>query len=337
MSFATDIGFIQTRPTSRLGDLERITALLDRAEPRVRRRFLELVEGSRSLASLERVSDLIARGRIEEALRLVDDIGPGVATALEQAYAAAGLSAAAALRSTTDRFLDFNTLNARSLSSLQVTRARLVAEITSNQRAALMDSILEGVGAGLRPDQIARDFRSTIGLTQHQRRIVANYRRALEDGSARALSRQLRDRRFDGSVSRALASRGADRVPLTPAQIDRMTERYRQKFVALRADTIARTETTQAVAAGDHEMFQQAIDEGAISASALKNVWITAGDERVRSSHRAMNGQQRPFGQPFTSGDGNSLRFPGDPNAPGSDTINCRCVIRRTLSRRGQR
>lgn len=337
MAAAAPITSITVQPVAQLSELERIVALLDRAEPQVRRRFIELVEGSRKIADLNRLARLIEGGRIEEALALVDDIGPGVASALEQAYTAAGLSAAAALRSATDRFIDFNTLNARSVSTLQTTRARLVREITRGQREAILDSIVEGTSLGLRPDQIAPRVREAIGLTRAQRRQVENYRQALRNGSASALRRQLRDRRFDATVRRGLLGQGADRVPLTEEQIDRMVERYRQRFVQHRAATIARTETTAAVSAGDQEMFQQAIDEGAIQPDDIKNVWITAADERVRDSHRAMNRQERPFGEPFVSGDGNLLRFPGDPSAPASDTIQCRCVIRRTLKRRIRR
>lgn len=319
--------------TGNLSDLQRLTALLDRAEPRVRRRFLDLVGAARANAGLERISDLISEGRINEAIAVVDDIGPGLATALEQAYTAAGLSAAAALRPEADRFIDFNSLNARSVETLGATRARLVAEITTSQRATLVNAVSDGFATGLRPDQIARDVRQGIGLTNNQRLIVQNYRRQLEQGSLAALDRQLRDRRFDSTVRRA--ARGE--IALSGVQIDRMVERYRERWVQYRSNVIARTETTAAVNAGDMEMFQQAIDEGAIDAEAVVQRWVTAGDERVRSSHRAMNGQEQPMGEPFMSGAGNRLRFPGDPLGPASDTIQCRCVIRRTLSERGRR
>ena len=59
----------------------------------------------------------------------------------------------------------------------------------------------------------------------------------------------------------------------------------------------------------------------------------TAAYERVRVSLVAMNGQSRDLQEPFTSGAGNSLRFPGDPLGPASDTVNWRCVVARTLKR----
>ena len=38
-----------------------------------------------------------------------------------------------------------------------------------------------------------------------------------------------------------------------------------------------------------------------------------------------MGGQLRRRGVPFRSGNGNALRYPGDPQAPASDVIQCRC------------
>ena len=84
----------------------------------------------------------------------------------------------------------------------------------------------------------------------------------------------------------------------------------------------------------DEEMWQQAIDAGVVDAADVVGVWWTATDERVRPSHSFMHQQERPFGEPFVSGNGNNLRFPGDPAAPASDTINCRCVVARDIPAR---
>lgn len=56
-------------------------------------------------------------------------------------------------------------------------------------------------------------------------------------------------------------------------------------------------------------------------------IWTTMQDDRVRDSHMNMNGQCRPVGHAFVSGEGNRLRYPHDPAAPMSETAGCRCVI----------
>lgn len=55
--------------------------------------------------------------------------------------------------------------------------------------------------------------------------------------------------------------------------------------------------------------------------------WNTMEDDRVRDSHDETEGQVRPFGEPFETGDGNLLMFPGDPDGPPEDTENCRCFL----------
>jgi hypothetical protein len=47
----------------------------------------------------------------------------------------------------------------------------------------------------------------------------------------------------------------------------------------------------------------------------------------VRGSHRAMHGQTRGVDEPFESGAGFSLMYPGDVNAPPEETIQCRCTV----------
>lgn len=52
--------------------------------------------------------------------------------------------------------------------------------------------------------------------------------------------------------------------------------------------------------------------------------WVTQGDDRVRDSHRAINGTVQEIGNSFIP-DG-TLRFPQDPLGPANEVINCRCI-----------
>ena len=154
---------------------------------------------------------------------------------------------------------------------------------------------------------------------------MINYRRLLgrvSEGDSEALTRQLRDRRFDPTVRRAVAAR----EPLSQAQIDRMVERYRARYVKYRAEVIGRTEALRAVHAGNDEAYRQAIDGGAIDLDELQRTWVTARDERVRPTHRVAGGQVRGINEPFIVG-GAQLRYPGDPRGPAKETIQCRCAL----------
>lgn len=311
-----------------LDELAQFELLLSRATPTVRKRFLEAVVLGRQRTKIEDLSILIAQGRTGEAIAIADHLGPSMATALEAAYTAAGLSAAQVLRSQVDTFFDFNSLNRRAVREMQDTRVRLVRELASDQRNMATFVLSDGFDRGLAPVDMARELRQSIGLTAKQSQIVANYRAELRGTVAQrraALTRQLRDRRFDPTVNRSIAQ-GFD---LSDAQIERMTDRYRERWVGFRAQTIAETETLAAVGAGDEELWRQAIDAGEVDAADVVNIWHTRGDSHVRNTHDGMNGQERGFDQPFTTDASVSIRFPGDPGVPAKERIKCRCVVAR--------
>lgn len=305
----------------------RLLALLNASERNVRREFIRLIGRARGIRTLEQIAQLLEAGLIDEALDVMDEAMPAFASAIEEAYAAAGASTAGVIRRNTRSLIEFDRSSGRAVAFTRAERLRLVQQLTGSARETLRGEMQRGLALGERPDRIARRFRQSLGLTEHQAQAVENFRQALINRDRSALDRSLRDRRFDPTIRRAIASDTA----LSSQQIERMTQRYRERFLVHRANTIARTEALRAIHAGDEVMWQQAVDNGTVQPEDITTRWVTASDERVRGSHSAMNGQEQPFGESFRSGSGNSLRFPGDPSAPGSDTINCRCVLDRTI------
>jgi hypothetical protein len=58
-------------------------------------------------------------------------------------------------------------------------------------------------------------------------------------------------------------------------------------------------------------------------------MWISRGDPKVRHLHRELHGRVRPPGTPFHiwTQTGQTLSYPGDPDAPLDAVINCRCAL----------
>lgn len=56
----------------------------------------------------------------------------------------------------------------------------------------------------------------------------------------------------------------------------------------------------------------------------LEKTWVTEGDEKVRASHRAVDGTTVSASMDFVVG-GFPMIGPGDPRAPIHETANCRC------------
>ena len=110
---------------------------------------------------------------------------------------------------------------------------------------------------------------------------------------------------------------------LTSVQIAKMIEKQYDSWRGLgdsamteyRSVMIARTETGGAANFGNREGAAQTGLE-------LSKTWISSRDSRVRDEHSFMDGETRPFNEPYSNG----LMYPGDPGGSADEVINCRCV-----------
>ena len=309
-------------------DEQELERLLNRVEPGLRDRFLEIIKAAKDSIDLAILAALLTEGRYGEALALVEGVGRVLAAETTKVFLLAGEETAAFLTDALEIIVAFDQTNDFAIQVMQRAKLDLISEFTRQQTEATRAAILEGFRLGLNPRDQAILFRDSIGLTAAQQRMVENFRRLLENDPRQALLRELRDGRFDQTIEAALR-RGE---PLTRAQVEKMVARYRENFLAFRAETIARTEALAAVHGGSFEMFRQAVANGEINPEEMFRTWHTARDARVRDSHVAMEGQRHPGLEPFTSGLGNRLRFPGDPLAPIEDRIQCRCVVTNRLN-----
>lgn len=85
-----------------------------------------------------------------------------------------------------------------------------------------------------------------------------------------------------------------------------------------RAVRIARTEIVGASNAGSFEgMKRTGVD---------RKEWLSSKDERVRETHQDLDGQTVGINEDFVSSSGARLAFPGDPDGPPEEIIQCRCT-----------
>lgn len=94
--------------------------------------------------------------------------------------------------------------------------------------------------------------------------------------------------------------------------------RYFGEYAPNRAFTIARTEALTAVSLGQDAAFQDA----KTVIPGLKKKWITAGDGRVRDSHKDLDGKEVEADEDFSY----NLAYPRDTRGSAADVINCRCT-----------
>ena len=94
---------------------------------------------------------------------------------------------------------------------------------------------------------------------------------------------------------------------------DSIREAFDQTYEG-RAETVARTETASAYGSASQASLEDS--------SWTHKRWLSAHDSAVRDSHREMDGEVVPVDERFSNG----LMFPGDPDGPAEEVINCRCV-----------
>lgn len=307
---------------------DRIEQLLAKEEAAVRAAFRQFLASVKSEKVMKEVASLLAGGNLEGALGIVDTyvvrMGKIIPKVFERAGDAEAEAVASMLGSRISIGLSFDPGDARAANIARQQTMEFIQGFSEQQREATRLAVSNALQEGSGRLEAARAFRGSIGLTGRQEAAVASYRNLLKEGSAEALNRDLRDRRFDRTIRRA----ARESEPLSKDQIDMMVGRYRERFLAYRSETIARTESLRAVSAGRAEAFAQTMEQAGLRPGEVERVWNATRDGRTRDTHRAMNGQVVVgMDTPFVSPSGAKLLFPGDPKAPAEEVINCRCAV----------
>lgn len=294
----------------------------------MRAEFLLFVRSVQSKDVLDKIIALLEARDIEGAMRVVDsyvarmgDVLPRVAAQVGTATAAELAQVVAAGAPEIAVAVSFDPSYPRAAQIVQQHRLRFVRDFSMEQRKAAMQAFNRSFNEGVGPIETARSFRDSIGLNSTQEQAVANYRQLLINRDRQALQRDLRDRRSDATVQRAIERSR----PLTERQIETMVARYRRNYLQYRAETIARTEGLQATSEAREEAVDQMMDQTGLPRSRVIDIWNTTRDKRTRDWHATMNGQRQPRGTAFVDGLQQRLRYPGDPQAPANTRINCRC------------
>lgn len=315
--------------------------LMGRHEPEIARAFMRAVNDLRRAADRQRFLAALASGNIEAAIGALN-LDEAAFSDLSEAIRAAYLDAG---RANIESFpgavatVRFSGRNFRAEAWLREHSAQLVTHIIEDQRAAVRAALVEAMAQGAAPRSVAltimgRMNRVTgareggvLGLSSPQEIALRRARDELASGDVSALraylQRTRRDRRFDRSVTRAIREGGK----VSPEIANRAVTAYSRRLLELRGQTIGRTEAMSALGEAQNEALNQAVEAGAIQENQIRRVWRSAGDLRVRDTHKSLNGESVGLRERFISPSGASLRFPADPSAPVSERANCRCWL----------
>lgn len=305
-----------------MAEQKRLQRLIASYERKIREGFRQKANQAWAAINITELATLIEAGNIEQLLAVAVILPQEVNAVALAGFVAAIDQAGKEIFDATGEVVVFDDVHANALRIMENRAFVVRTQFAAKQEAAIRAVLLDGIRRGVTPRQQAVAIRASIGLTVNQVKAVNNFRDLLENRDRKVLRRKLRDKRFDRTINRAIR----EDKRIAQDKIDKMVNRYRDRYINYRAGVIAQTEALSAIHRGKEEMFNHAIAAGHITAESLKNTWVTIPDDNRRHSHATMQGQKRAHGEYFVSGAGNLLLHPGDPFAPIGETAHCRCL-----------
>lgn len=328
---------------------QRLDALLKVFAPEIQAAFLEAIANITNNAVIAELAEAIERGDVDTTYRLLG-ISPAamrpLTAAIESAYERAGI----ATGQTFPRVLvtpigkavfHFDVRNIRAEQYLRMHSADLVTRIgietKENVRRLMTDAMVRGVNPRTTAlDIVGRIDPSTkqrvggvVGLSKQGEIWADAARNRLEDLDEAYFRMELRDKRFDRTVEAAIKAG----KPLSRDTVQKLVTRYKDNALRFRGESIGRTEAMQSLNAAEYEATLQAVEMGATVPEAVQREWDSAGDGRVRWSHRRLNGERVGLKEPFVSPSGARMLYPGDTSlgAGANEIVGCRCRVRSVI------
>lgn len=334
---------------------ERIALFVETWEPRLATAFLAVIDEIRSKVTLRLVVEAMERRDLSAALDAMnidrEAFGP-FETALAEAFNAGGVMSAEDLNlrepDGSRIVFRFGVRNPEAEAWLRDHSSALVTRIVDEQRDNIRTALEAGLSRGDNPRATALDIvgrvsgtsgsrtGGVIGLSAPHLAAVEKARQALTSGDVDGMRAYLqlasRDRNFDRMVAKAIE----EGRPVPADAASKITGRLSDSYLKLRGETIARTETLTSLNGSRNEAMRQAIASGKVDARFVTKIWRATFDRRTRDTHAILNGTGVPFDGAFQSISGARLRYPGDPEAPASEIVSCRCTLELKVDYTGQ-
>jgi hypothetical protein len=262
--------------------------IADAAAPEVRQRFLDAIASIRGTVKESALRAALDTGSIDQVMHVLgldrglDPINQVMApfSGIVQNAAVAALDATPAIAAVGGALsMRFDMINPRTVQAVRTYGFNLIQQVSNDTRDGIRAVVSNALEFGGHPYDQAREIRNLIGLTDSQANAVTSFRDLLESGDRDALTRALRDRRFDSTLDDALGT--AAENTLEPEQIDRMVTAYASRSLNMRAETIARTETLRAANMGAQQAWVQASENGLLVQADIMQGWGVADDDRL--------------------------------------------------------
>lgn len=314
--------------------------LIAELEPKLQKAFLQAIADLKRGVNWSQLIEALKNGDLDAAVAVLS-IEPAVFSSYYEAkvsaYTQGGTLAATTVNGPAGGKVTFrfDVTNPQAEAWIRKNVANKIAEDSEVIKQIARRVIQSGYSSGRHPNSIARDLVGRVengrrkggilGLTDNLASYRDSMRSRLSSGDQGELMKVLRmtrrDKRFDSRINAAINGRR-----LTSSEIDQMVSRYEDKLLALRAETVARTETGMAVMAGRKEEWDQALSKLGYPADAVEKTWMAGGGGKdPRPEHQAMGGHTVVgLNTPFVFGNV-MMQHALDPAGGAEHCANCTC------------
>lgn len=269
----------------------------ERARRRATDRILALLAALESRFTLGELSAMISAGDLSPLWLAIDAAYAGIGA--ETAVLFTEEMPAAGQRTHAGVVLDLALW--RIASEQADVRTRLTALLSGDQKRLIRELVDRSRGQS--PTTTAMRVRNALGLTDPLVEGMLAYERVV-----------LAPHRREGAEA------------VTIGQLAAMTRAYAQGYRRIRATAIGLVEANRAIGRADREAWAQAGEQHLRDLTRVVRIWHVTG-HNTRDSHWAMDEQERGIDQPFLSGLGGHLMYPGDASASVKDVANCNCWL----------
>lgn len=339
------------RPTA--SQARQFAQLVDRLKPEVRQAFMRAVVDLHAnvdwpalLAALESGNTFAAI----QALNVTEAAFSSYSQALTNAFLESGTATAQMIVATKQASigLRFNMQNPRAQEWIRNNVGNKITGYVQDQILAARTVIESGYAAGNHPHTIARELVGRVGTGGVRQGGILGLdgpRAARLDAVTNGMKTAdgVQGLVVDGRVRYKVNKATEDKIlrayrngTAVPARERVIAERqYSNALLKDRADTVAATETSQAVMSARNESWEQAAEEQGLDSSQVEKTWRHRRGSDGRQTHIEMAGVKvMGLDTPFILSDGSVMQYAHDPAGGAKNNINCGCDTEYRLVRR---
>jgi hypothetical protein len=223
---------------------------------------------------------------------------------------------------------------------LRTKSKSLLSGLQARWKGPVQDTIVSGMEQGMNPSSVGLELagrinRSTgkreggsVALGDWETRQVCDFRRCIVELDEKYFEYDLRNKRSDSLIRRAMSNNS----PVTTEKTTILVNQFEARMLKAQCDMLARTEMLSALNRSAFLSVKEAIGKSDLPEIATTRIWDSCGDENVRPSHAALDGQVIVgFDDYFISPvSGAKMMYPGDTSlgAPIEEIRGCRCGVR---------